>query len=57
MPMKWRDESIVEIMILIARLILLILSGVSSKMAVEEVGKASGVALATLWNSLPNRFK
>ena len=46
-----------EIAILIARIILLILSGMSSVGAVEEVAKASGVAKATLWSNLPNRFK
>lgn len=46
-----------EIVILIARIILLIISGMSSIGAVEEVAKASGVASATLWSKLPNRFK
>lgn len=47
----------VEIAILIARIILLILSGMSSVGAVEEVASSSGVASATLWSNLPNRFK
>lgn len=55
--MRRREENIVEIMILIARIIMLILSGMSSVGAVGEVAKASGVASATLWNMLPNRFK
>lgn len=55
--MKWWKENIVEIMILIARIIMLILSGMSSVGAVGEVAKASGVASATLWNKLPNRFR
>ncbi|MBD7912097.1 hypothetical protein [Clostridium cibarium] len=46
-----------EIVMLIARIILLILSGMSSVGAVGEVAKASGVASAILWNKLPNRFK
>lgn len=46
-----------EIAILIARIILLILSGLSSVGAIEQVAKASGVAKVTLWNNLPNRFK
>lgn len=46
-----------EIAILIARIILLILSGMSSVAAVEEVAKASGVVSATLWKNLPNRYK
>ncbi|MBU3134594.1 hypothetical protein KPL40_19495 [Clostridium gasigenes] len=46
-----------EIAILIARIILLILSGLSSVGAIEEVAKASGVGTATLWNNLPSRFK
>lgn len=50
------DEKM-EIAILIARIILLILSGMSSVGAVEEVARASGVASATLWSNLPNRFK
>jgi DNA invertase Pin-like site-specific DNA recombinase len=55
--MKHREENIVEIVILIARIIMLILSGMSSVGAVSEVAKASGIASATLWNRLPNRFK
>lgn len=47
----------VEIAILIARIILLILNGMSSVGAVEEVAKGSGVASATLWSNLPNRFR
>ena len=50
------DEKM-EIAILIARIILLILSGMSSVGAVEEVAKGSGVAKATLWSNLPSRFK
>lgn len=46
-----------EIAILIARIILLILSGMSSVGAVEEIARANGVASATLWRNLPNRFK
>ncbi len=46
-----------EIAILIARIILLILSGMSSVGEVEEVAKASGVAKATLWSNLPNSYK
>lgn len=52
-----RGDEKVEIAILIARIILLILSGMSSVGAVEEVAKGSGVASATLWNNLPNGFK
>ena len=50
------DEK-VEIAILIVRIILLILSGMSSVGAVDEVAKATGIAKATLWNNLPNRYK
>ncbi|MEN8435570.1 hypothetical protein [Clostridium septicum] len=50
------DEKM-EIAILIARIILLVLSGMSSLGAVEEIAKASGVASATLWRNLPNMFK
>ena len=50
------DEK-VEIAILIVRIILLILSGMSSVGAVEEVAKGSGIASATLWSNLPNRYK
>lgn len=57
MDIKRKEESIVEIMILIARIIMLILSGMSSVGAVGEIAKASGVASATLWSKLPNRFK
>lgn len=46
-----------EIAILIARIIILVLSGMSSIGAVEEVAKASGVAKAKLWSNLPNRYK
>ena len=55
--MKRKEESVVEIMILIARIIMLILSGMSSVGAVGEVAKTSGVASATLWNKLPKRFR
>lgn len=55
--MKWMDENTVEIMILIARIIMLILGGMSSVGAVGEIAKVSGVASATLWNRLPDRFK
>ena len=46
-----------EIAILIARIILLILGGMSSEMAVNKIGKVSGVATATLWSNLPNRLR
>lgn len=46
-----------EIAILIARIILLILSGMSSVGAVDEVAKVTGIAKATLWSNLPNRYK
>ncbi|MBK1812671.1 hypothetical protein JHL18_18790 [Clostridium sp. YIM B02505] len=55
--MEQREENIVEIMILIARIIMLILSGMSSAGAVGEVAKASGVAAVILWNKLPKRFR
>lgn len=55
--MKLKEENTVEIMILIARIIILILGGMSSVGAVGEVSRASGVASATLWSKLPNRFK
>lgn len=55
--MKQREENIVEIMILIARIIMLILSGMSSVGAVGEVAKASGVTSSILWNKLPNRYR
>jgi hypothetical protein len=57
MAKKGKVENTVEIMILIARIIMLILSGMSSVGAVEEVAKASNVASTTLWGNLPNRFK
>lgn len=46
-----------EIAILIARIIILVLSGMSSFGAVEEIARVSGVATATLWRNLPSRFK
>lgn len=46
-----------EIAILIAKIIILVLSGMSSVGAVEEVASSSGIASATLWSNLPNRFK
>ncbi|MPM24946.1 hypothetical protein SDC9_71435 [bioreactor metagenome] len=55
--MKLKEENTVEIMILITRIIVLIVSGMSSVGAVGEVAKASGVASATLWRNLPYRFK
>ena len=50
------DEKM-EIAILIAKIIILVLSGMSSLGVVEEIAKASCVASATLWSNLPNRFK
>lgn len=55
--MKAKEDNTVEIMILIARIIMLILSGMSSVGAVGEVAKASGVASTVLWRNLPYRFK
>ncbi len=57
MAKKVKEENTVEIMILIARIIMLILSGMSSVGAVGEVAKASGVASTVLWRNLPYRFK
>ena len=46
-----------EILILIARIIILILEGVSSSRATRMVADESGVSFAELWGKLPSRYK
>lgn len=46
-----------EIIILIARIILLILQGSTAAEAVSGIAKKSGVSFSTLWGSLPDIYK
>ena len=57
MAMKWKEENIVEIMILIVRIIMLILEGATAKTATENVAKEYGMNASKLWDALPKRYK
>jgi len=46
--MKWKEENIVEIMILIARIIMLILEGVTAKTATENIAREYGMNASKL---------
>lgn len=46
-----------EIIILIARIILLILQGSTAFEAVSGIAQESGVSFSTLWDSLPDMYK
>lgn len=46
-----------EIAILIARIILLILGGLSASEAVGEVSSVSGESFSKLWRHLPSKYK
>lgn len=46
-----------EILILIARIIVLILEGVSARKATEIVAGAAGIAFEELWRKLPSKYK
>ena len=46
-----------ELMILIAKIILIIIQGEPAEEAVKKVAEASGISYLRLWNELPNRFK
>jgi hypothetical protein len=57
MKVKKLEENIMELMILIARIILLILEGESSTTAVKKVAEESGESFSRLWSKLHDRFK
>lgn len=46
-----------EILVLIARIILIIAGGMNAIEATMKVAKESGIGLDTLWNFLPNKWK
>jgi hypothetical protein len=46
-----------EILILIAKIILMILEGVAARTATQIVAGSAGVAFEELWRNLPNRYK
>jgi hypothetical protein len=46
-----------EILILIARIIMLILEGVSATSATKIVSENSGASVAQLWSKLPGKYK
>lgn len=55
--MRWKEESIMEIMILIARIIMLILEGATAKTATENIAREYGMNASKLWNALPKIYK
>lgn len=46
-----------SVLLLIARIILLILFGMSAPAATARVSRESGVSFETLWASLPDQWK
>lgn len=46
-----------EILVLIARIILIIAGGMSATSATAKVAKESGIAFDTLWDFLPGKWK
>lgn len=46
-----------EILVLIARIILLILDGMTASSAIGKVSGESGVAASVLWRHLPSKYK
>lgn len=46
-----------EILILIAKIILLIAQGLGAIQAVNIVASSSGVSFDTLWSNLPSKYK
>ena len=46
-----------EILILIVRIIMLILEGVTAKTATENVAREYGMNASKLWDALPKRYK
>lgn len=46
-----------ELLILIAKIILMILEGIAADVAVSKVSKESGVAFEKLWSILPRKYK
>lgn len=46
-----------ELLILIARIILMILEGIVADVAVSKVAKESGIAFESLWSDLLGKYK
>jgi hypothetical protein len=46
-----------EILVLIARIIIIIAGGMSATSATVKVAKESGIDFDTLWDFLPSRWK
>ncbi|MBX4262814.1 hypothetical protein KTC96_09840 [Clostridium estertheticum] len=46
-----------ELLILIARIILMILEGIAADVAISKVSKESGVTFERLWSALPKKYK
>lgn len=46
-----------ELLILIARIILMILEGIAADVATSKVARESGICFENLWSKLPNKYK
>ena len=46
-----------ELLILIAKIILMILEGVAADAAASKVAKESGVSFEKLWEAIPRKYK
>lgn len=46
-----------EILILIAKIIIIIAEGLNATSATEKIARESGINFDTLWNFLPNKWK
>lgn len=46
-----------ELVILIARIILMILEGISADVAASKIAGESGVSFEKLWSKLPGKYK
>ena len=55
--MRCKEENKLEILILIARIIMLILEGATAKTATENIARECGMDASTLWNALPKIYK
>lgn len=50
-------QAMAEILILIAKIILIIAEGMSASSATSKVAKEAGIDFDTLWDFLPNKWK
>lgn len=46
-----------ELLILIARIILMVLEGVAVNVATSKISKESGVDFEKLWSTIPDKYK